>query len=362
MKTNIIFLCANSENVRERLGYTRAFAKQGFYVSFCENEFSFIDTIQKIEHQTLAIIHPEPYNSFHTISSWDFNIPTIIFQWDNFNILTKRILASKPYDMQVICHPRFKQYFHGHGCRKVLVLPWCIDDSLIASNIDFVGQKKVYDIGWIGRSDAEFYNQRREILRLILTKEYKINDVDRYYSWEEMFEVFQQSKIVINVSRDDFAEDANMRCFEAMGCGALLLTEFPTELEEIGLNDGIHFATYTSNDDLIQKINFYLKNENERCAIAKKGKDEVLHFHTYSTRVASLIDFLKVNSKECIENNAFRKLSEKEKFYWLAFCFIKDGNLKMLLKMIAKTSIIRKIQLSKHLFVLKLKQVKKRLI
>ncbi len=359
IKNKIVFLCSDREVIRERLGYTKAFVSLGFQIIFCENEITLLPNLEKYQTQILAVIHPEPYQSFHSLNIWDYHIPNIIFQWDTFTILQKRIAASKPYDIQIICHPRFKKSFNDRNCRNVLVLPWCFDDSILVLEKANVKNYN-FDIGWIGRCDAKFYKKRRIILSHILKKGYKLNDVEKYYSWNKMFEVFQHSKIVVNVSRDDYPEDANMRCFEAMGCGALLLTEANTELEELGLYGGKHFVTYQNGDDLIQKIDYYLQNDNERNSIAINGQLEVLKNHTYKKRAEELVAFVNQNYDKVIQQNIFRKLSLTNKFFFLGFAFIKDINIFMLKNCIEKTSFINKCILSKHLFVLLIKNIKKK--
>jgi hypothetical protein len=361
IKNIIVFLCSDSEVIRERLGYTKAFVSIGFRIIYCENEITLLPNLEKYQSQILAVIHPEPYQPFHSLNIWNYHIPNIIFQWDTFTILQKRIAASKPYDIQIICHPRFKKSFNDAYCRNVLVLPWCFDDSISVHEKSDVKKIK-FDIGWIGRSDAKFYKKRRIILNKILQSGYKLNDVEKKYSWTEMFEVFQLSKIVINVSRDDYPEDANMRCFEAMGCGALLLTQKNTELEELGLYAGKHFITYQNDDDLIKKVEYYLQNDDERNSIAINGRKEVLINHTYKKRVEELVNFINQNSNEVIQQNFFRKLTLPNKYFFLGFSFIKDINIVMLKKCVQKTSFTNKCILSIHLFVLLVKHFKQKIL
>ena len=59
-----------------------------------------------------------------------------------------------------------------------------------------------------------------------------------------MAKIYKQSKVVVNLSRDDYLQDANLRCFEVMASGALLITPKPTELSEIGFIEGTHYVTF----------------------------------------------------------------------------------------------------------------------
>jgi len=77
-----------------------------------------------------------------------------------------------------------------------------------------------------------------------------MNDWSRRYEPEEMARIYRQSKIIVNIARDDFPQDANLRTFEAMATGALLLTSLPTELTEIGFEDGVHFVGFRKEAEI----------------------------------------------------------------------------------------------------------------
>jgi len=360
MKNVVIFLCDRKEDVRERRGYTTAFRDAGYSIVFCSEAAFLKDILLQNKRAVFCVIHPEPYVGFHPVNLWDFKIPNIIIQWDTFTIPKKRVLAARPYDIQVICHPGYENYYKRHGCENVLLLPWCIDDLLLAEVVTNRSFEKTFDIGWVGRSDATFYSYRRAVLQMINENHYGTNDTNKYYSWHEMFCVFLQSKLVINVSRDDHLADANMRCFEAMGCGALLFTKKPTELDELGFKSGYHFIGYINTDDLKNKIEYYLKNEKERSVIADRGRELVLSSHTYRTRVASIISYVKKNGELAIDKSWFRKLSSNDRHYYLAFGHYKEGNARELYKAILKVNMTKKIKLLPMFLKLKLRSFRKK--
>ncbi len=65
-----------------------------------------------------------------------------------------------------------------------------------------------------------------------------MNDINRHYTPEEMSVVYKQSKIIFNLSQDDYLQDANLRCFEAMAAGALLITHNPLSCPNLVLLRG----------------------------------------------------------------------------------------------------------------------------
>jgi hypothetical protein len=111
-----------------------------------------------------------------------------------------------------------------------------------------------------------------------------MNDFRRRYSKEETAKVYQQSKIVVNVTRDEFPPEANMRCYEAMASGALLITPMPTELTELGFLEGEHFIGWRDETEIGDLVQSYLSDEVKRREIARAGQALVLKEHTFECR------------------------------------------------------------------------------
>jgi hypothetical protein len=96
----------------------------------------------------------------------------------------------------------------------------------------------------------------------------------------------------VNVTRDDFPQDANMRAFEAMAAGSLLISRMPTELTTIGFQEGVHFVGYRDEREIIDLVTQYLCDEQARRSISQVGRHKVLTEHTYDSRVNFLLDQL----------------------------------------------------------------------
>lgn len=115
----------------------------------------------------------------------------------------------------------------------------------------------------------------------------------RGQAWgKRMYEILQRSKIVINrhgeVARG-FAN--NMKLFETTGCGALLLTEAAPNLASFFAAD--EAIGYTSPEDAVEHIRYYLDNFEERRAIAMAGQERTMRDHTYSKRMQTVSDVLR---------------------------------------------------------------------
>lgn len=128
--------------------------------------------------------------------------------------------------------------------------------------------------------------ERRRLLRL-LQSEFPSNFVGRQY-FEEMARVYSSSRIVFNRSIKD---DVNMRVFEGLCSGTLLVTN---ELDENGqadlFQDGRHLVTYQYEEELLDKIRFFLSHDELRIRIGATGRQEVLRGHTYRHRMQQILE------------------------------------------------------------------------
>ncbi len=87
-----------------------------------------------------------------------------------------------------------------------------------------------------------------------------------------MYQLFSQSKIVINSAIDVAGQDrGNIRCFEALGCGALMLSDSGRYPE--GMVDGETIVTYDRTEDIPALVTALLMDEPRRCRIAAAGLD-----------------------------------------------------------------------------------------
>ena len=122
----------------------------------------------------------------------------------------------------------------------------------------------------------------------------------RRHSAAELALIYRQSEIAVNVGRGDYRQDANVRTFEAMAAGALLVTSLPSELSAVGFQDGAHFVGYGSETEIPGLVRAYLADEAARRRIAEAGRELVLREHTYDRRVDALLAFINdMEKKSC---------------------------------------------------------------
>jgi hypothetical protein len=143
------------------------------------------------------------------------------------------------------------------------------------------------EVGWVGTTQARIYGRRRQLLPK-LARAFVMNDWERRCPPVLIPQLYARSKIVVNISRDDWPSDANTRVFEAMAAGALLVTSLPTELTDLGFVEGRHFVGYHKDVEVIDIVRHWLRDDVGRSAIADAGRAKILSEFTYERRVRTL--------------------------------------------------------------------------
>jgi len=205
-------------------------------------------------------------------------IPTVSLDIDSFAWSSSRVRWAMLFDYVFVWHLSFVPLYEKAGHPKVFALPHAVDADLFQMGL--MEGDRPWDLGWVGAFGYAHYDQRRRIIRGLAAR-FKMNDFARRYSKEETAEVYRNSKIVVNVSREDFPQEANMRCYEAMAGGALLITGKPTELSEWGFREGEHYVAWNNEAEIPELVDYYLRHDKERTEIARAGQKLTLSDFTH---------------------------------------------------------------------------------
>ena len=110
---------------------------------------------------------------------------------------------------------------------------------------------------------------------------------------KEMFGILASSRITVNRHVDVAERFANnMRLFEAAGCGALLITDYKENLNDL-FEIGKEVVAYRSAEECAALINYYLAHPDEAEAIARAGQKRTLGDHCYSRRLGQSAEILQ---------------------------------------------------------------------
>lgn len=114
------------------------------------------------------------------------------------------------------------------------------------------------------------------------------------YVWgEEHAKIAKLSKIYLGFdAQPHIRKSMSERLYIAVGCGAFYMCRHVEGIEEV-LEPGRDIVTFKSEDEMIEKIRYYLLNDDLRMKIAQSGQQRVLREHTYEIRTRQLIDIIQ---------------------------------------------------------------------
>ncbi|SFS51027.1 glycosyltransferase [Paenibacillus sp. BC26] len=218
------------------------------------------------------------------------------------------------FTLELVC----VDYYRRLGCPNVYYLPLGADPASFRPRNPLRSQR--HDICFIGSAywrRVEFFN---EVTKFLATKDTHISgiwwerlkdfqlmkskiELGRWMGPDETANMYNGAKIVINMHRahDDEtfnnnsagigAISPNPRTFEIAACAALQLTDVRSDLVSFYTPD-VDIVTYSSPQEMIDKIQYYLAHEEERKAIAMRGMYRTMREHTYGKRIERLLAIL----------------------------------------------------------------------
>ncbi|MFC5405504.1 CgeB family protein [Cohnella soli] len=272
----------------ERLRPDLVLVMNGLHV-FPADHLEQIDGIRRLAIRTAIWFVDDPYVTDHTV----------------------RIAPRYDY---VFTHERScVQLYRSSGCSQVHHLPLAAHTETFMPM--YVPQQYRNDICFIGMA---FWNRVAlfdEIAPYLQDKKVMIGGklwerMDNYASikrfvhdgWIEVPETvkyYNGAKIVINIHRTPeagkdnlnsmnwHAESINPRTFEMASCGTLQLTDMRNELPEY-YKVGSEIAVFHNAQSLIEQLDYYLTNEEERLRMAMRGFKRTKKDHTFEERLGRL--------------------------------------------------------------------------
>ena len=153
-----------------------------------------------------------------------------------------------------------------------------------------MGLERIYDITFIGNRNPETRIKRENILRTLANRfKMSIFDGNPPLTAGMSAEIYNRSKLTLN---ENLFPAVNLRLFEAMACGATVLTEDNAPgLQEL-FSDGEHIITYNP-DNLLKKAERYLENDAARQDISNSAAEIAAKEHNLTGRAARLVQLLR---------------------------------------------------------------------
>ena len=244
---------------------------------------SFTPDMEAIWNNTPSADRPDLYLWVESVNSYcPRNLDKIscikaCYLIDTHYHLNEALVTAAPFDRifiaQLIDLPEFRlRYAHTYW------LPLACDPEIHGRQ----ETPETFDIGFVGSM-----SRRRQEMLDHLADHFTVH-YERAF-WTDMAHTFSASKIVLNDARFD---DLNMRFFEALCSGSLLLSNSTKDSGQYVLfEDGEEYVCHHYYD-LLTIACYYLKHDELRKKIASTGRQRVLAAHTYLHRIEDMIDVI----------------------------------------------------------------------
>jgi spore maturation protein CgeB len=137
----------------------------------------------------------------------------------------------------------------------------------------------------------------------------------------DIVKIYNAGKINLNLHSSTFhngvnpvGDFVNPRTFEIAACGGFQLVDERSELAEL-IEPGTEVATFNSIDDLCNKVDYYLKHENEAKSIASKGRARVLKEHTIQHRMHEMLTHIFMRDLNSLKERVSSRYRDPVSYY-----------------------------------------------
>ena len=206
------------------------------------------------------------------------DMPKIAYLIDVHLLTHTRIAMARHFDVVFLAQKDYVEVFRQAGIPYVFWVPLACWPPLH----DVGPFERTLDLAYVGSFSAEEGERRRDLFSR-LAERFPNHLIQRCWP-REMARIYGRAKIVVNACIN---RDINMRVFEALASGALLITDEAEGLEDL-FEDGKHLVIYRDDEDVFEKVAYYLEHAGERERIAEAGRELVLSKHTYTHRIEAI--------------------------------------------------------------------------
>ncbi len=164
--------------------------------------------------------------------------------------------------------------------------------------IQFLLQNTVYRIKLVGKWSNPLFRFRSNPKLMIHEGWVEPSMVANFYNGAKIvlnthrpFNLKQnQNRLGIN------GKSINNRTFDVAACGSFQLIQFKEDLPNHFIEDE-EIVSFKNNLELRQKIDYYLKSEEERQWIADNARNRALKDHTFEQRLEKMLELIKDSTK-----------------------------------------------------------------
>ena len=109
--------------------------------------------------------------------------------------------------------------------------------------------------------------------------------------FDESMNIFRSTKINLNITLRSIESGVPLRVFDIMGAGGFMLSNWQPEIQDL-FEEGKEVVTFKTPEEMLEKVDYYLKHEKERLTIAVNGYRKVKECYTLEHQLKKIIMIL----------------------------------------------------------------------
>lgn len=175
-------------------------------------------------------------------------------------------------DLHVTPRPHLFNEYIKYGAKELVAVNWYPKITRLYP------QNSKYDLSFLGSIDSkrEYFIGKINTPNFVLggygwgRSNVKASKIYKHLSLEDMNDIVSLSKCSLNFLTDANKDRTNFRNFEIPSQYSLQITERSDEICEI-FNENVGVVCFSSPDEMLDKINYYLRNKSKRDSIILKS-------------------------------------------------------------------------------------------
>lgn len=199
-------------------------------------------------------------------------------------------------DLHVTTHAASMSEAEKFGINNIMVSQWAAASSRLAEPLP--SRACDYDVSFVGAA----YGNRRARVKAMARRGIDVTCFG--HGWErgpvgskDIDQVYRSSRVSLNFADSGLqmlgislarSRQVKARTFEVPGAGGFLLTEESQSLAQY-FSIGTEMITYHDDDEIVEKIRYFLNHPDERDVIARAGHQRVRRDHLYEARFAPIL-------------------------------------------------------------------------
>lgn len=218
---------------------------------------------------------------------------------------------GRHYHAMTTTYPEYVSEYHRDGISHILPTQWAARSDQLLRPLS--SRECLYPVSFIG----EAHGNRKQRIQWLQKQGISVSCFG--YGWphgpisaDEVPKIMRNSVISLNFANSRGQRNQlKARTFEVPGAGGFLLTEPAPDLINWYIPDE-QIAVFQSDQELVQKIKFFLSHSDIRDRIAAAGFERTRLDHTYEKRLQSVLNYA-VHAKKTHVRNPKARSSKPEK-------------------------------------------------